>query len=750
MCRSMFHITTVLSVFLSAAILGGCGSSNREGAEAPTATANRVGSTTCTNTCHAASKDITGTDIATAWANTSHTTVQGVQCEDCHGPGGMHWGIGPMPFPVPQAAQCAQAKCHASFEPAFDLTAHANSHATGTPFGPDKFFFQGSADGTQAANRPRGSRTAVPEVTPAGVPVSKAQHIQECSVCHNPNQRFVNYSGNLVRPSQAQSAASTQNGTTGQFDFPNPAVSCAGCHDAHQPQQLSATVPQRSAQVGYPIFRKFNVNSQDAIVPMATAGSTTIAGIIYQPNGAAVGGTVTGKNNEINPDQVCAPCHTVGRYLFNNMSTHQTNVHPQWSNSAHAERNDPAWAEFSANPGAYTDPDTGAVYTAVGHRTTYPIDLSKTSFGATANATQNQGNNNFACFKCHNGLGAAAYMRNVQGTSAAPVIFGDVTATCITCHSPHANGRFANLSTTSNNIRVPVAMTNYSTTSAKVFGNVFLDTKPIPPPSQADNSIVCIFCHQGRESGYTLFKTKLAAGKTITGSFFNPHYLGTAAMLWGANGYEYAGKSYSANTAHQGVNCVGCHMANATVDTQTGGHSWNPNVASCNTSSCHGGAVPPAVGAQTGTASPDVSTYRATADTTNYSGDAGGATQPVAVAIQSVQQKLIALLQAQSPPIYFNDLAYPYFFANPTFTTNFTAWTPKTYKAAFNLQFTIKGLPSGATSQANVPNTSAAVHDHLYIIQLLLDSYEDVSGAPLAGATRPPGTRAATVYGTGQ
>ena len=66
------------------------------------------------------------------------------------------------------------------------------------------------------------------------------------------------------------------------------------------------------------------------------------------------------------------------------------------------------------------------------------------SFGTTASSTSNQGNNNYACFKCHNGIGSIAYQKNIQGTPAAPVIFGDASATCITCHDPHENGTFAN------------------------------------------------------------------------------------------------------------------------------------------------------------------------------------------------------------------------------------------------------------------------------------------------------------------
>lgn len=65
------------------------------------------------------------------------------------------------------------------------------------------------------------------------------------------------------------------------------------------------------------------------------------------------------------------------------------------------------------------------------------------------------------------------------------------------------------------------------------------------------------------------------------------------------------------------------------------------------------------------------------------------------------------------------------------------AWTTPLLKSTFNMQYVVKGLPSVSTSKLLVPNASAAVHDYRYTIQLLLDSYEAVNGAPLAGATRP-------------
>jgi hypothetical protein len=740
-----------LGLLAGLSLLAGCGGGGGEKSSTPT----RVGSATCTNTCHALSKDITGTQIAVAWANTTHTTDGDVQCEDCHGAGSLHMGVGDIAYPNPQAAQCEV--CHTD-KRGFDSTRHANSNPfNGTNLtsftGPDKFFFQGDA-----LNSGTAEIMGKPEFLPDGVtPVTHAQHIEECSRCHNPNQRFeysfADGSGPLIVPDP-----------NNMPDPPN--ITCAGCHDAHQPE-AKVKIAQRKDPAAYPVFRKYFVNptgEQNDNVP-----GTQFAASIYQPNGAVQpDGTVdytkvVGRNNEISPERLCASCHTKGKYKYSQLATHQNNVYAQWLKSGHADRSGAPFAEFSANPSAYTNEATGHPYEVGTHRGTWPFDMSLITAGTTASTSQNGGYipegsttvaNAYQCYKCHNGIGSIAWQDNVQGTPKAPVIFGDVTVTCITCHDPHRD-----VEGQSKNTRRPAMMTNYSNYGVTIQGNFFLDKQPVPL-EKTGNATICIFCHQGRESGLTLYKARLAPGATITGNFFNPHYLGTAAMLWGANAYEYPEKLYGVNVFHQttgDANCTGCHMGEVSSDGLNGGHTWTPNVASCNISNCH--ATIGKVAAKPGTSSPDVEHYRSTSDTRNYTGDPGGASLSIAESIRVLQQKVIAQLNAQG--VYYDDLNYPYFFktadpathtsaGNPGGVNNFTAWTPRLLKAAFNLSFAVKGLPAGATSQANVPNASAAVHNYLYTIQLLLDSYENLTGSPIAGATRPTGTRPATLYGPGQ
>jgi len=712
MCRKIEWGFSLLTLFLFAALSAGCGSGNKEGAQQQILPVSQVGDSSCL-ACHSTSKDLTmATDnrtIGSVWQDSLHQSAQNgiatVHCEDCHGSGQNHFGVGPIPFPDPMADRCLQ--CH--------------SGATAASLGLNDKTSYLSTDHANGNNVPDSTFSQIP------TPVSSGLHIQECSVCHNSNQKFVfDSSGNLTEPAPAS--------------LPTPQVACASCHDGHQ---VAKTDPN-FANGDYQIFRKVQVNANGA--------NDTNAGTWQRPrmyrddldNPATQSYPLDANGKrELNIETSCSSCHTVGVYKNSGTATHQTDVGSQWNNSAHGSRDEAAWAEFSANPPAYTNPDTGLPYAKGTHFTTYPYDMS------------NSAGKDFACKKCHNGISSIDYQRNVQGTSSARVVWGDEPATCITCHDAHPR---TDLGSTVNdmNVRRPVIMTNYVTASATIVGNVFLDNSAVPAQALGATSVICIFCHQGRESGLTLYKTKLAPGLNPSGSFFNPHYLGTAAMIWGVNAYEYTGKLYGANLAHQGANCATCHMANPTGDNQNGGHTWSPNVATCNTAACHGGFGP--VAAQAGTVSPDLSTYRATFDTNDYDGT--GATTPIAVAIQNLQADLIALLAANG--IFYDDLIYPYVFSDAAHTTSFTAWNrapdgPAAYKACFNLQYIIKGLPSATTSQANVPNASGAVHNYRYIIQLLRDSYDDYNAAattkgPALGGVRPSSAndRPARVYGPGQ
>jgi hypothetical protein len=106
MMRSKWFFLMVAT--LAAASLWGCGSNGGSGGSAVTPTDSQpqaVGSDSCI-VCH-------GNNVAFVladWTTSIHNT-EGVGCENCHGNGGAHRGVGPIPYPSPSLeGQCAV--CH--------------------------------------------------------------------------------------------------------------------------------------------------------------------------------------------------------------------------------------------------------------------------------------------------------------------------------------------------------------------------------------------------------------------------------------------------------------------------------------------------------------------------------------------------------------------------------------------------------------------------------------------------------------
>ena len=102
-CLSLISIMTLGLLLL---LISGCGSSaNREGDNS----ASYVSNTACV-TCHVATIEPLPGDSIVAKYTTSVHNLNSVGCQGCHGPGGSHNGIGPIPYPKPNYVQCAD--CH--------------------------------------------------------------------------------------------------------------------------------------------------------------------------------------------------------------------------------------------------------------------------------------------------------------------------------------------------------------------------------------------------------------------------------------------------------------------------------------------------------------------------------------------------------------------------------------------------------------------------------------------------------------
>ena len=303
---------------------------------------------------------------------------------------------------------------------------------------------------------------------------------------------------------------------------------------------------------------------------------------------------------------------------------------------------------------------------------------------------------------------------------------GEVPKRCAQCHSSDGFKDFIGADGSAKNTVDSAAPTTSVITCTTCHNTEVSNMDSVIFPSgaivvNAGPSTRCMVCHQGRQSGP-------GVDKAIGGiepdeiseklNFQNVHYAHAGATLWGSKvkgGYEYVGNNYQGLTPHpKNINeCAQCHDP----------HGLNVRVQSC--VSCHQ------------TVSDKKSLKGIRSNKTDFDGD-GNSTEGIADEVATMHERLLLAIQAygikSGKPIVYDSHAYPYFFIDTnangmadkeeTISANqYKSWTPRLLKAAYNYQFAAK-------------DKGAYAHNPHYVMQLLFDSINDLSGA-VAGMVRP-------------
>ncbi|MEY2818804.1 MAG: hypothetical protein RL275_2267 [Chloroflexota bacterium] len=309
----------------------------------------------------------------------------------------------------------------------------------------------------------------------------------------------------------------------------------------------------------------------------------------------------------------------------------------------------------------------------------------------------------FGCVKCHTADGLPTFLK--AGGSVVVTGNGTTVTTGLT-KMPSANG--FKCSTCHNEEAWPerysVASVTFPSGKTVSLGGKDADGKFV-----ADDANLCILCHMGRES--TTSMNNALRGKDVdvvdpAVRFKNIHYFAAGATLFGGDtmgAYQYEGKTYVGQNLHAGEDgegkmnkCTDCHDV----------HALEPKVESCET--CHNTTNPEEI--------------RETE--VDYDGD-GDVEEGIKGEIDTLAEALFAEMQtyaaANGGPIEYNPAAYPYYFGADG--KQYATWTPRLVKAAFNYQYSQK-------------DPGAFVHNPKYIIQILIDSIEDLGGN-VSTYTRP-------------
>ncbi|MFQ6108161.1 MAG: multiheme c-type cytochrome [Candidatus Aminicenantales bacterium] len=251
-----------------------------------------------------------------------------------------------------------------------------------------------------------------------------------------------------------------------------------------------------------------------------------------------------------------------------------------------------------------------------------------------------------------------------------------------------------------------------------------------------DSSNICMICHQGRASRFTVAEAVKSPGPY---TFINIHYYPVGAVLFGSEvhgGFEFEGKIYAGRTLfpqHMGKfdTCVECHMGTKSerepYDYTGELHNVHkPDPEDC--VYCHGQDVSqPNPGA-------DPTKFKFSgirpAAIPDYDGD-GNSSESIKDEIKGLEEALYAQIQTYAAniigaPIVYDPHSYPYFFydlnangdvdpGENIYPNRYASFNARLLKAAYNYQMS-KKEPHGF------------IHNSRYIAQLLVDSIENIRG----------------------
>lgn len=307
----------------------------------------------------------------------------------------------------------------------------------------------------------------------------------------------------------------------------------------------------------------------------------------------------------------------------------------------------------------------------------------------------------FGCVKCHTAEGLPTFLKD-GGTTV--VTSTGTTSTTGVQSMPSSNGF---LCSTCHNTE---AFPELYTVKSVVFPSgktVSFGGKDADGAFVADDGNLCISCHMGRESTTSVNNALRGKDADVVDAkirFKNIHYFAAGATIFGGDvqgAYQYEGKTYVGQNMHADEagkmnKCQDCHDV----------HALEPKVESCET--CHSTTDPTAV------RETDV----------DYDGD-GDVTEGIKGEVDTLAEALYAELQAYTTAnggvVSYDPAAYPYFFGADG--KAYATWTPRLLRAAFNYQYSQK-------------DGGGYVHNNKYIIQILIDSIEDLGGN-VSTYTRP-------------
>ncbi|MDF1554423.1 MAG: cytochrome c3 family protein, partial [Deferrisomatales bacterium] len=469
-------------------------------------------------------------------ANVPAGGLAAVTCEACHGAGGEHYGVGPMPTPQPDYTVCVG--CH---DKLLDnhLPHHPEADNIGTKFVASQHFTASVRNEAECAkcHTDEGGRLYKDVTTAAGVeahvlPVEGGNPVQ-CRTCHNPHK-----AGGLL-----QEDVEDHGHVVASAEY----ATCVTCHMNEQADP---------ADLMYHGDRHMRVISDTHYDDPATSYQSEAD---EGPATRIEGYVVVRHDDSADLIRACLDCHDVHAVQEIRADRNTTTINDQWAASGHAGHL-MAYKKAAMQTFADADQDRTVAQTEA-MRAAGPDGAQASWPHYDWDAADRQ-----SCQRCHTATGSKHFLTDPATYAAANNDFshlagwandnGTITSSgqneLLYCWACHANNTGA--------LRNPGAITEE------------YDPAVIVNYPDLGDSNICMSCHLGRETGQVIHVTSDADG--VRG-FINSHYLSAGAQLFAEGGYEYAGRNYGnvssfvhdqIGTATQpatgdGGPCVGCHMS---------------------------------------------------------------------------------------------------------------------------------------------------------------------------------------------
>lgn len=501
-----------------------------------------------------------------------------IGCENCHGAGGQHYGVGPIPDPNPDYTVCG--KCHATLP-----DSHLGFHQ----------------EGNNIITNYENSRHKTASIRNEAV----------CAKCHTDE------GGRLYKD------VHTKASLFGQV-LPVPTASpiqCRTCHDPHNAGQL--LLPEQeshghvTASAQYATCTTCHQGADTPVVDVidTTTGAVTQEGLIYHSDrymrvitdthwdDPTTAGILEGYTMDFTNEHVCLDCHDVHSVQEINASTPTSTINDQWSLSGHAGRIGeikqavaqtyadmvPSQDRTEAQTAAIKAAGTTAVWSGHG----WPTDGEA------------------GCQRCHTATGLKNFLNGPDAYYTAMDAFLADQDLATPTGVPNPND-FSYLQGSQQEMLFCWACHAHNDGELRNAGK--------PMPLQDRNGVifatipdigkatVCVACHGGRGNTQTIIDSSRS-------SRFQGHHAPVGGSVFNEithTGYEFAGLDYTnASYLHRtiGLNgdspesgagpCVSCHMPGkdhsfdaAEYDATTGALTAIKAQTLCN--GCHGSSITPA------------------------------------------------------------------------------------------------------------------------------------------------------------